>query len=244
MKTFVALLALAALAGSLSFPASAGAQQLQSDETQRIGGKTFESLAHQAISTLSMPGDSELIQAAPVRDQIVEAGDAQLKVESPLVTPSYVNVPIDVDVNGIFIRTVFVGYRVQTYVKTAVASHDLVAGEVLTAADLKMARVEYYGRASNGTEVLLGRKVVVPFRKGAPIYVEETQTNQLVKPGSSVVLIVMDGGVSVVAEAVARTGGGLGEEVSVYNPSTNKMLSGTVVGPDRVELDILGVTQP
>jgi len=31
--------------------------------------------------------------------------------------------------------------------------------------------------------------------------------------------------------------------ISVYNPQTNKTLSGTVIGPGRVELDIMGVVQ-
>jgi flagella basal body P-ring formation protein FlgA len=231
------------LAGSLfGAPATARAQAF-GGATQRISGKQFEALAKRAVANIDLPANSALVQAAPIRDQVVVAGDASLVVETPLTNPSYVNVPIDVAVDGAFVRTVFVGYRVQGYVRTAVAAHDLVAGTVIADSDVTMARVPYNGRLANGTDVLIGRKVVVPFRKGQPVFIEETQTNMIVKPGSSVVLIVMDGDVSVVAEAVARTGGGLGDEVMVYNPTTNKQLSGTVVGPDRVQLDIMG-TQP
>lgn len=212
----------------------------QGAETQRISGSQFVALAKHAVGTISLAGDSALVQAAPVRDQIVPAGAVSLVPESPLATSTYVNVPIDVDVDGSFVRTVFVGYRMQQYIRTAVAAHDLVAGTVIAADDLTMGRVPWNGRLGNGTDVLVGRKVFVPFRKGQPVYIEETQTNMIVKPGSSVVLIVNDGGVSVVAEGVARTGGGLGDEVSVYNPSTNHTLSGMVVGPDRVQLDIMG----
>jgi flagella basal body P-ring formation protein FlgA len=155
-----------------------------------------------------------------------------------------VNVPIDLGVDGSFVRTVYVGYRVQQFARMAVASHDIVAGTVLDAGDVTMGRVPSFGRLGNGTDVLIGRKIISAVRKGQPVYIEATATNQIVKPGSSVVLIVNDGGVSVVVQAVARTGGGLGDEVNVYNPSTNKALSGTVVGPDRVELDILGVSKP
>ncbi|HTU81338.1 MAG TPA: flagellar basal body P-ring formation chaperone FlgA, partial [Candidatus Acidoferrales bacterium] len=212
-RTFatLALLAAATLCGG----AAARAQDVS---TQRISGKTFETLGKKAVASLSFTGDVQLVEATPVRDQIVAAGTPSLVVESPLVTPTYVNVPIDVKVDGTFIRTVFVGYRVQEFAKTAVAARDLVAGSVIGADDVTMARVAYFGRPPNGTEVLIGRKIVCPFRKGQPIYVEETQTNDIVKPGSSVVLIVNDGGVSIVAEAVARTGGGLGDEVDVYNP--------------------------
>ena len=239
MRTLCLLLAILAAAATCA-PLPARAQAAQ---TQRIPGDRFVVLAKGAISTIVLGADSALVQAAPVRDQIVPAGAVSLVVESPLATSTYVNVPIDVDVDGSFLRTVFVGYRMQQYVRTAVAAHDLVAGTVIAGGDVTMGRVPWSGRLGNGTDVLVGRKFYVPFRKGQPVYVEETQTNQIVKPGSSVVLIVNDGGVSVVAEGVARTGGGLGDEVSVYNPSTNHTLSGTVVGPDRVQLDIMGVQQ-
>lgn len=234
MRTFSLLLAIL-VSAAICAPQPARAQ-----ETQRISGTAFVALAKHAIGTIAVSGDSALVQAAPVRDQIVPSGAVSLVVESPLATPTYVNVPIDVDVDGAFLRTVFVGYRMQQYVRTAVAAHDLVAGTVIASDDLTMARVPWNGRLGNGTGVLVGRKVFVPFRKGQPVYIEETQTNVIVKPGSSVVLIVNDGGVSVVAQGVARTGGGLGDEVSVYNPSTNHTLSGMVVGPDRVQLDIMG----
>ncbi|HZY97968.1 MAG TPA: flagellar basal body P-ring formation chaperone FlgA [Candidatus Baltobacteraceae bacterium] len=236
MRTLSLLLAILASAATC-VPLAARAQ---ATETQRVSGTQFVALAKRAIGTVVLSGDSSLVQAAPVRDQIVPSGAVSLVVESPLATPTYVNVPIDVDVDGSFVRTVFVGYRMQQYVRTAVAAHDLVAGTVIAAGDLTTARVAWTGRLGNGTDVLLGRKIFVPFRKGQPVYIEETQTNMIVKPGSAVVLIVNDGDVSVVAEGVARSGGGLGDEVSVYNPSTNHTLSGTVVGPDRVQLDIMG----
>ena len=70
-----------------------------------------------------------------------------------------------------------------------------------------------------------------------------TKLISLVKAGNTVTLIVDNDGVRVAADVVARTSGGLGDEVSVYNPQTNKTLSGTVVGPDRVELNLSGETQ-
>ena len=47
-----------------------------------------------------------------------------------------------------------------------------------------------------------------------------------------------DGPVSLTADVIARTGGGLGESVTVYNEQTNRILSGTVTGPNRVELTL------
>ena len=60
------------------------------------------------------------------------------------------------------------------------------------------------------------------------------------RSGSGVILIVRDGPVALTADVIARTDGGLGDEVTVYNAKTNKVLSGTVTGPNRVELQLPG----
>jgi flagella basal body P-ring formation protein FlgA len=56
-------------------------------------------------------------------------------------------------------------------------------------------------------------------------------------------LIIHDGGVDVVADVVARQSGGLGDEIALFNPQTNKALSGTIIGPDRCELNLSGGAQ-
>ena len=211
--------------------------------SQRISGNKIEALAKPLVARVPLSDDATLVRAFPIPDQVVPAGTVSLVAQTAVTTPSYINVPVEVDVNGKYLRTIFVGYRVQQWVRTAVAAHDLVPGTVLASDDLTMARVPYAGQHTNSESVLVGRKIASAFRAGAPVYIEQTVTNQIVKPGASVVLIVHDGGVSVVADVVARTGGGLGDEVSIYNPQTNKTLSGTVIGPDRVELNLSGDTQ-
>jgi len=64
--------------------------------------------------------------------------------------------------------------------------------------------------------------------------------NELVKPGSSIVFIVHDGPVALSADVIARTGGGMGDIVSVYNPQTRTALSGVVTGPNTVEYTLPG----
>ncbi len=209
---------------------------------QHVAGTTIEGLAKPALRAVRLDRDATLSPVSRIPDQTVPAGALALVAQSAIVTPSYVNVPVEMDVDGRYLRTVFVGYRVVRYVRTAVASRDLVAGTVLASDDLEVARIPFTGQRPNGMQALIGRKIVATFRAGAPVFIEETQSNQIVKAGASVVLIVRDAGVSVVADVVARTGGGLGDEVNIYNPQTNKTLTGTVVGPDRVELNLSGGT--
>jgi flagella basal body P-ring formation protein FlgA len=239
MRTFVAAAAIATLAFIGCVPSVAFAQAT----TQRITGKRFVQLSKPAIANVHPDGDAELQLAYPIPDQTVPAGAVSLVVGNAMVNPVFVNVPIEIDIDGHFIRQVFVGYKVQRYVQAAVAAHDLVPGTVLTAADVTTARIPWSGQRTNGADVLVGRRIVSPIRAGQAIAMESTQTDQIVKAGATVVLIVHDGGVSVVADVVARSSGGLGDQVALYNPETNKTLSGTVIGPDRVELDLSGGTQ-
>lgn len=239
MRFVAAVAAVTVLAAFACVPAPARAQA----STQRIAGKRIEALVKPVAAKIPLSGDATLIAAFPIPDQTVPAGTIALHALPAMTTPSYVNVPVEIDLNGTYLRTVFAGYRVQQWVRTAVAAHDLIAGTVLAANDIAIARVPYSGQRTNGAQALIGRKIESSFRAGMPLAAEQTMTNQIVKPGSPVVLIVHDGGVSVVADVVARTGGGLGDEISVYNPQTNKTLSGTVIGPDRVELNLSGDTQ-
>jgi flagella basal body P-ring formation protein FlgA len=211
--------------------------------TQVVKGARIEALAAPVSKAVRLTGDAQLAQAFTIPDQTVPAGLVGLDVQTAIVTPSYVNVPVRITIDGKFLRQIFVGYRVQRYVQTAVATRDLLPGAVLMPGDLKMQRVIYTGQRTNGFDVLYGRKIITAVRQGGPVTIEATQTNQIVKAGATVTLIVDNNGVSIAADVVARDSGGLGDQVSVYNPQTNKTLTGTVIGPDRVELNLSGETQ-
>jgi len=211
--------------------------------TQTVPGARFEAVAAPVEHGIHLSGDAQLVREYPIPNQILPLGRVTLRAKDAIVTASYVNVPIEIDVNGAFLRQVFVGYRVERFVETAVATRDLVPGTVLDASDLRLARVAYVGQQTNGVDVLIGRKVDSAVRAGSAVAIEMTRVDQIVKAGETVTLIVDDAGVSVVADVVANTSGGLGEHVSVYNPQTHKVLTGTVVGPDRVEVNLTGDIQ-
>jgi flagella basal body P-ring formation protein FlgA len=160
---------------------------------------------------------------------------------SPLVTASYVSVPIAIRVDGKVARTVVAGYRVTSYVRTVVAARDLAPGAVLADGDLTIARIAFNGRPAVGTDVLLGRVLRAATPKGTALYVEQTAPNDLVKAGQPALLIVHDGAVALAADVVARTGGAIGDTVTVVNTQTQKALAAVVTGPNRVEIDLPGV---
>jgi flagella basal body P-ring formation protein FlgA len=174
------------------------------------------------------------VPAFRIADQTVPLGDVAITPLKPLVYATYVAVPLQIAVNGRVAKTITAGYRVQQYIHTAVAAHDLTPGLLLTADDVTVARVLSNGRPTVDPTVLLGRKIRSATARGAQIFIEQTAVNELVKAGSGAILVVHDGPVALTADVIARTGGGLGESVTVYNAQTNRILSGTVTGPDRL----------
>lgn len=229
------LIAAAAMLLTLA-PLGARAQSI----VQRVSGGRIAQAASRQVAALAHDADHQYVAVNVIPDQVVTGDRIALHAQSPIGTASFVNVPVAIEVDGKLDRTVYVGYRMQQYVETAVAAHDIVPGTVLAQDDLVMTRVPFMGRPGNGIDALVGRKVAGSVLKGQPVTIDATSVNQIVKAGSTVVLIVRDSGVAVTAAVVARTSGGLGDQVSVYNPLTNKALSGTVTGPGTVELDISG----
>jgi flagella basal body P-ring formation protein FlgA len=234
MRTVLSLIMIVLSGLPLAAPAAQRAQ------SQTISGRTITSLADAVVKKLHVDTDRTILPAFSVPDQAMPAGRVSLHAGTPLINPSYINVPVTLTLDGKFSRAVYVGYRTQVYISQAVAARDIAPGTVVQEEDVKMARVAFVGREPNGTDVLIGRRVIAAYVKGQSIFIESTSVDQIVKAGSSVIMIVRDGGVALTADVIARTSGGLGDQVIVYNPLTNKQLSGTVTGPGRVELELPG----
>jgi flagella basal body P-ring formation protein FlgA len=207
---------------------------------QNVSGAQIAALTDKLADGLVQDPDRAVVPAYRLADQSVPLGRVTMSSLAPLVYATYIAVPVQIAVDGRVARTVTAGYRVEQFIHTAVAAHDLTPGALLTADDLLLSRVLSNGRPAVDVASLVGRKLLAATPRGAQIFVEQTSINQLVKAGSGAILVVHDGPVALTADVIARTGGGLGESVTVYNSQTNKLLSGTVTGPDRVELTLPG----
>lgn len=208
--------------------------------SQNVTEATIAAIADKLAFGLINDPDRSIVPAYRVADQAVPLGQVEITPLKPLVYATYVAVPLQITVNGRVAKTITAGYRVLQYIHTAVAAHDLTPGALLTSDDIVLARVLSNGRPAVDLASLIGRKLRAATPRGAAIFVEQTAINQLVKAGSGAILVVRDGPVALTADVIARTGGGLGESVTVYNAQTNRLLNGTVTGPDRVELVLPG----
>jgi flagella basal body P-ring formation protein FlgA len=228
------------LVAAFAAPACAFGQTVTSATMQVVPAARLMKVADTAVHAVVNGPDRELRSDYKFTDQSVPAGKVTIEVQQSQYNPTYIAIPLTIDVDGKPVRTIFAGYRIVTYIHTAVAAHDLQAGAVLTNDSVTIGRVESNGRPPVEIAMLLGRKLNVEVGGGKPLYFEQTGINQLVIPGQPVVYILHDGPVSVSADVVARSGGGLGQVVAVYNPSTRKALSGVVTGPGQVEYTLPG----
>jgi flagella basal body P-ring formation protein FlgA len=223
------------LIGALCVPADVSAFA----ETQIVAGARVAAVADKIARGLVVGPDRTIAPAYAVSDQSLPAGGVQITAAgTPFVTPTYLSVPIALRVDGKLARTVVAGYRVTIYVHTATAARDLAPGRVLAESDLALARIASNGRPAVGLDVLVGRKLNSATVKGAPLYVEQTVADTVVKPGQAAILLVRDGIVVLTVDVVARTGGAIGDTVTVFNPQTQKAIAAVVTGPNRVELTL------
>ncbi|TAM76052.1 flagellar basal body P-ring formation protein FlgA [bacterium] len=217
---------------ALQLPASAAV-------LQHLAGASIAAFATRVAEQAAGGPDRRVEEVSAVPDLAIPAGAVTLS-RGPLPTPTatYVSVPVVVSVNGATIRTIYVGYRVTTYVAVPVAARSLPAGAVLTAGDLQMKRLPALGRIPSTTDELLGRRTLAGIQAGTPVFPEMTAAVPLVRAGQPCMLIVVDDGVRVTAEAISRQDGVLGQTVAVYIEQTKHAMSAVVIAPGRVELDV------
>ncbi len=212
----------------------------QPDAFQVIAAARISAVAQFGARSAVDDVQRALAPAFLIVDQTVPRGLVEIQSGHAQVNPTYVSVPVVITVDGRIARTVYAGYRITTFIAAICAAHDLAPDAVLGADDLGVARVPFSGRAALDKAAFVGRKVRAAIARGALLYPEQTVVNEIVLAGMPAVLIVHDGPVSLAADVVARTSGGLGEFVTIFNPQTQKALSGIVTAPNTVELTLPG----
>jgi flagella basal body P-ring formation protein FlgA len=228
------------LVAAFAAPACAFGQTVTAATMQVVPAARLIEVADKAVHAVVNGPDREVRSDYKFTDQPVPAGKVTIEVQQSQYNPTYIAIPLTIDVDGKAVRTIFAGYRIVTFIHTAVAAHDLQPGSVLKSDDVTVGRVESNGRGPVDVAIVVGRKLNVAVGGGKPLYFEQTGINQLVIAGQPVVYILHDGPVAVSADVIARSGGGMGQVVAVYNPTTRKALSGVVTGPGQVEYTLPG----
>lgn len=213
---------------------------LPAGPTQVVPAAQIAALAARVARALVPDASRALAPAFAIPDQTVPAGSIVMRSGSPQVNATYVSVPIAIDIDGVTARTVFTGFRITSYVRLPVAARDLEPGTLVAADDLTYENVPFNGRAGIEIESVAGRRTTARINRGDVLYPELTRVNLIVIAGTPAVFIVHDGPVRLATDVIARTSGGLGEYVTIFDPQTQRALSGVVTGPNTVEFTVPG----
>ena len=134
--------------------------------------------------------------------------------------------------------------RVDDTLELPVTAARLLAGSVLRAEDLHMARVhtsllrgETVHRLADAIGMQARRQIAV----GQPLVVTELVRPTIVQKGANVQMLLDSPGIILTAQGQAMEAGAIGERIRVVNPVSHAAVEATVIGPDRVRVAPNGV---
>jgi flagellar basal body P-ring formation protein FlgA len=134
--------------------------------------------------------------------------------------------------------------RVDETLELPVTAARLLAGSVLRAEDLHMARVhttllrgEIVHRVADAIGMQARRQIAV----GQPLAVAELVRPTMVQKGANVQMLLDSPGIVLTAQGQAMEAGAIGERIRVVNPVSHAAVEATVIGPDRVRVAPNGV---
>ena len=133
--------------------------------------------------------------------------------------------------DGDVLRKIHLAARTRVFARAAVAARDIARGDSLGPGDVTMKRVEVGGIRGwyKDAEPLAGARMTCAVKEGAVLRGLAVRPAPLVKRGDKVILKAAVGSVEVTAQGEARTDGGKGESIRVFNEVTKTTIFCTVL---------------
>jgi flagellar basal body P-ring formation protein FlgA len=129
--------------------------------------------------------------------------------------------------------------RVDDTIELPVATARLVAGAVLRAEDVHMARVHttvVRGEVARRPSDAIGMQIKRQLVAGQPFALSELMRPATVQKGATVMVLLDSPGIALTAQGKAMEAGAIGERIRVLNPMSRAVIEAEVIGPDRVRV--------
>ena len=128
--------------------------------------------------------------------------------------------------------------------RIVVPAHDIARGTTITQADLAYKTTGESLQSGIVTSVndLIGMQTRRVLHAGESVRIDDVRHPILVAKGSTVTMIYEAPGITLTAAGRAMTEGGLGETVTVQNPTSFRQISAVVTGPGQVSAQSFGST--
>lgn len=233
LRSFLALISSILCAFSISLHADTSADDV------RLAVNTY--LAEETTTLLEQYGEETLIKFE------IEALDKRLrlaKCEAPLQTEirgnqriGRINIKVSCDSSATW--TIYVPASIQVFQKIVVASAALAPGTQLAPHHMHIAEVDITrirGQYFSTEEDAIGMKVKRAIGPGSTLTKEQLEPPIVIKKGDSVVVSASTGMMAVKTTAVALSDGREGEQISVKNRRSQRVIEAQVVGPGQVKI--------
>ena len=121
----------------------------------------------------------------------------------------------------------------------AVPTHDLAAGGIVEAGDVRTIRVHaslLHGRAPILAADAIGMEIRHAVASGQPLTPAELGRQVLVPRGAAVRMVLESAGIALAAQGIALDPGALGERIRVQNPGSHAIVEGDVTGAGEIRI--------
>jgi flagella basal body P-ring formation protein FlgA len=129
--------------------------------------------------------------------------------------------------------------RVDDTVELPVATTKVLAGSVLRAEDVRMARVHMTvlrGEVVRRPDDAIGMQAKRQIAAGQPLVLAELARPGVVGKGAVVLMVLDSPGIALTAQGQATEAGAIGERIRVLNPVSRAVVEAEVIGPNRVRV--------
>jgi flagellar basal body P-ring formation protein FlgA len=129
--------------------------------------------------------------------------------------------------------------RADDTVELPVATARLLAGSLLRADDVHMARVHtamLRGEMVRRPDDAIGMQAKRQIAAGQPLALAELTRPSMVQKGAIVLMMLDSPGITLTAQGQAMEPGALNERIRVLNPASHAVVEAEVIGPDRVRV--------
>lgn len=136
--------------------------------------------------------------------------------------------------------SIYVPARIELYADIAVLTRNLGRGDVITAQDVQLLRMNTAQAGFGHIEELdrvVGMQLRRSLRSGETVRLSHLLVPEIIRRGDSVILEAQNGGLSVVMEGTALANGKVGEQIQVRNSTSQRVVEATIVGPGRVRVN-------
>lgn len=136
------------------------------------------------------------------------------------------------------IWSIYVPVALNTYRNVVVASQPLQRGSTLTASQLQLKEIDVaqlHSQYFTTLEAVAGKQVRRPVRDGAVISADAIEEPIAIRRGDNITIIANSGGLTVKMQGTALGDGRIGEQISVRNQSSERVIKAIVQGKGEVQ---------